>query len=237
MLNLYITSPIRGQGKTFLTAGIAATMQSLGYSTCVYKPIQTEGKEHRGFMQSPDLTYIKSMDPYINTKFSFLYRANAEPIIAAELENELIDLDLINSEYKKITSASDCVIIDGDCGLMSPICPEKQNIDLIKMLQIPVLLSVKPTEDAVNTTLLTIQAAQEKGIIIRGVVINDVSDDCPKNVITSLPRLIEEFSNIKVVGLVQHIENPSSPEDMISAVLNGIDIESVFDVKIEKLDV
>ena len=46
MLNLYITSSNRKEGKTFLTAGLAATMQSLGYSTAVYKPIQTGGIEH-----------------------------------------------------------------------------------------------------------------------------------------------------------------------------------------------
>ena len=54
MLNLYVTSANRKEGKTFLTAGLAATMQSLGYSTCVYKPIQTAGIEINGFMQSPD---------------------------------------------------------------------------------------------------------------------------------------------------------------------------------------
>ena len=41
MLNIYITSANKGEGKTFLTAGLAATMQSLGYKTNVYKPIET----------------------------------------------------------------------------------------------------------------------------------------------------------------------------------------------------
>ena len=57
MLNLYITSTQKKEGKTFLTAGLSATMQSLGYSTCVYKPIQTCGIEINGFTQSPDLTF------------------------------------------------------------------------------------------------------------------------------------------------------------------------------------
>ena len=60
MLNLYITSANRNDGKTLLSAGLAATMQSLGYKTSVYKPIQTGGKELNGFMQSPDLTFIKT---------------------------------------------------------------------------------------------------------------------------------------------------------------------------------
>ena len=90
MLNLYITSNNKGDGKTFVTAGLAATMQSLGYATSVYKPIQTSGKVINGFTQSPDLTFIKAIDPYINTHFSYLYKINAEPLIASEIENNQI---------------------------------------------------------------------------------------------------------------------------------------------------
>ena len=57
MLNLYITSTEKKCGKTFITAGIAATMQSLGYSTTVYKPIQTSGIEING-----DTTYNHASD-------------------------------------------------------------------------------------------------------------------------------------------------------------------------------
>lgn len=236
MLNLFITSPLKHSGKTFITAGLAATMQSLGYTTSVYKPIQTAGIERAGFMQSPDLTYIKTLDPYINTHFSFLFKSDSEPIIASEQEEEAIDIELINKEYKRIIAVSDCTIVDSDGGIMTPIAPNTLNADLIKTLQIPVLLTVKPDADAVTSTLSSIYIAQEKGINIRGVVIDDITDDCSKNLLTSLSRLVEEFTNVKILGLVPHLSKDASPEDIISAILNGIDIESVFDVKIEKLD-
>ncbi len=236
MLNLYITSSQKRQGKTFLTAGIAATMQSLGYTTSVYKPIQTSGKELNGFMQSPDLTFIKTIDPYINSHFSYLYKSNTEPLIASEADNESIDIDYINNEYKRIISVSECTILDGDSGLLSPIAPNTLTADMIRRLGVPVLIVVQPNEDAINNTLLTIAAAIEKEIEIRGVIINDIPSDCPKEFLTSIPRIIEEFTNVKVLGLVPHLPSKYTPEDMITAVLNGIDIESIFNVKIEKLD-
>ena len=116
MLNLYITSGNKKDGKTFLTAGLAATMQSLGYNTSVYKPIQTCGIEINGFTQSPDLTYIKTVDPYINTYFSYIFKSKSEPLIAAEAENEFIDIENIHNEYNRIAYSSDCTIIDGDRG-------------------------------------------------------------------------------------------------------------------------
>ncbi len=236
MLNLYITSANKGDGKTFVSAGIAATMQSLGYSTCVYKPIQTSGIELKGFMQSPDLTFIKSIDPYINTHFSYLFKTNSEPLIAAEKENEFIDIELINTEYQRIISNTDCVLLDGDNGLLSPIAPSLQTADMIKKLQIPVLFVITPKEDSINDTLLSIYTAQEKGIDIRGVVINNIREGCSKELLTAITRVVEEYSNVSILGLLPHLGEKIVPEELITSVLNGIDIESIFRVKIEKLD-
>ena len=236
MLNLYITSSQKRQGKTFLTAGIAATMQSLGYSTSVYKPIQTAGKEINGFVQSPDLTFIKTIDPYINSHFSYLYKSDLEPVIAAEGDGETIDIDYINNEYKRITAVSDCTILDGDSGILSPIAPDLLVADMLRKINIPLLIVTEPDKNAVNNTLMTIASALEKGIEVRGVVINNITKDCPKEVLNSLTRIIEEFTNIKILGLVPHLSRDLSPEDLISAILNGVDIESIFNVKIEKLD-
>lgn len=236
MLNIYVTSGNKKDGKTFLSAGIAATMQSLGYSTSVFKPIQTGGIEINGFMQSPDLTFIKSLDPYINTYFSYLFKSKSEPLIASEAENEYIDIEFINNEYTRILSSSECTILDGDSGLLSPIAPSTQTVDLIKKLQIPILFAISPREDSINDTLLSIYTAQERGLEIRGVVINNIKEDCPKELLTSITRVIEEYSNVNILGLMPHLGEKILPEDLITGVLNGIDIESVFKVKIEKLD-
>ena len=236
MLNLYVTSTNHKDGKTFLTAGLAATMQSLGYSTSVYKPVQTGGIELNGFMQSPDLTFIKSLDPYINTNFSYLYKTKMEPLIASEIENEPINIEQIVNDYRKLAVQSDCMIVDNDGELLSPLSATVQNYVVIKMLQTPVLIAVTPSQNAINSTLLTINAAYEKGLDVRGVVINNITDDCPKTHLTAITRIIEEYSNAKILGLMPHINGKIVPEDIITAVLNGIDIESVFNVKIEKLD-
>lgn len=236
MLNLYVTSSEKKSGKTFITAGIAATMQSLGYTTSVYKPIQTSGIEINGFMQSPDLTFIKTIDPYINTHFSYLYKEQTEPLIASENDNEFIDIDFINKEYKRIIAISDCTILDGDSGIQSPIAPNTVTADLIKKLSIPTLVVTTPNENSINNTLMTINTAIEKGIEIRGVVINNIAEDCSKTLLTSITRIIEEYTNTKILGLIPKLQNKNAPEEILTAILNGIDIESVFNVKIEKLD-
>lgn len=236
MLSLYVTSPQHKNGKSFVSAGLAATMQSLGYSTCVYKPIQTSGIEHGGFTQSPDLTYVKTIDPYINTHFTYLFKSNHEPLIAAEIENNPIEIELIRNEYKKISSSYDCTIIDGDNGIMSPISQNLYNLNIIKQLKLPVLIIIEPDEDCINNVLLNINCMQQNEINIRGVIINNIKTDCNKILLTSISRIVEEYTNTKILGLIENLGKNISPDNLISAILNGIDIESVFNVKIEKLE-
>ncbi len=236
MLSLYIASTELKAGKTFITAGLAATMQSLDYSTCVYKPIQTSGIEINGFMQSPDLTYVKTIDPYIETYFTYLFKSDCEPLIAAEKEHEFIDLDLILHEYKSIIEKYDCSILDGSNGIMSPLTPEYTTMDMLRILKVPMLLVITPSQEAVNNALLILNLAKEKGVNVRGAVINNIPEFSDSAKITSIPRIIEEYSDAKILGLVNRMQDKFNPNDLITSILNGIDIESVFDIKIAKLD-
>lgn len=235
MLNLYITSPTKGDGKSFLTAGLAATMQSLGYSTSVYKPIQTDGIEINGFTQSRDLTFIKTIDPYISTNFSYLYTSGSEPLISSEIENEPIDINLIKTEFVR-NSVSDCTIVDGECGILSPIAPKLQNADIVQLLNIPVLIVATPTENNIEQILSNIFVVRNKNLNLRGVILNNIEEECSKQILTYTPRIIEEYSGTKILGIVPKIKQPITPNELIGAIINGIDVESVFNVKIEKLD-
>ena len=58
-------------------------MQSLGYSTGVYMPVQTGAVENNGYIEAPDLVYIKNIDKNIKTYCSYLFREDDVPLIAA----------------------------------------------------------------------------------------------------------------------------------------------------------
>ena len=235
MIKLCVTSTGYKKGKTFISAGLAATMQSLGYATCVYKPVQTGGIESNGFMQSPDLTFVKSMDPYIETKFTYLFKEEQEPVVAAEIENVRIDRYFIQNDFNVISEKYDCGIIDGNGGLTSPLDANFDNAKLYNFLRVPLLIVVTPEKEAVNNAILNINYAQQNDINIRGVVINDFPEYSSSDYFKNIPRLIEEYTDAKILGIVEHIKTPFSSNDLITSILNGTDIESIFDLKIEKL--
>ena len=85
-MQLFVTGTDTDVGKTVVTAGLAAVMQSLGYKSGVYKPFQSGAEEKNGFLISPDLSYVKKLDFYIETLCTYLLKAPTAPYIAAELE-------------------------------------------------------------------------------------------------------------------------------------------------------
>lgn len=238
MLNIFVTGTDTGVGKTFITAGLAAAMQSLGYATCVYKPIQCGAKEKQGFTQAPDLAYIKNIDPYVKTYSTYMFKEKAEPLIAAETENIKIDKTIIKKDFDNIAKSCDCIITEGSGGIMTPLAQNFTMNNLIKFLNLPALIVIKPDFGTVNQTLLTINQAVSNGIEIRGVIINNFPETTEETALKTIPRLIEEYSDTKIVGVIKHFTdvNKINPNDLITNIINGIDIESVFKVKISKLE-
>ncbi len=238
MLELFVSGSEKYSGKTFITAGLAATMQSLGYSTSVYKPVQTGAIEKNGFIQAPDLAFVKFVDPYIKTYFSYLLKNNIIPAVAAELEQISINKEIIYQDYESIKKKYECILTDGTMGLSTPLGDDFLEQDLVSMLNIPVLIVVSPSGNSVNNTISEVNQAMTSGIKIRGVVINN----CPENFqdlnVKSLPKLIEKYTDVKILGIMPYIGDLKkiNPNDLISNILTGIDIESVFDIKIAKLE-
>lgn len=237
MLGLFLTGVRPQCGKTFVTAGIAATMQSLGYSTCVYKPVVTGALEKDGYIEAPDLVYVKSADKNITTYCSYLFKSPNLPCFAAGEEGRIIEKDIIFQDYYSIMDNFECLLAAGSDGLSIPYAEKLYEENIIQMLNLPLLLIASPLKCSAGEILMAVNHAKSKNIYVRGVILND----CPFNTdnanIKHLPNLIEHHTDTRVLGIIPHIDSMPrlKPEDMISYILAGVDIESVFDVKIAKL--
>ncbi len=237
MLELFITSSERNSGKNYVTAGLAATMQSLGYSTGVYKPVECGVAEKNGFIQSVDLSYVKFIDSNVKTYFSYLLKSKGSPVVAAAKENSVIDKEIILKDYQNLSDLNDCLITCGSDGLAIPYGKDFLEEDLSKYFNIPLLIVVSPKISSINNIILTINYAEAAGLNLRGVIINDYPSDNSDLNIKLMPGLIEEYSNTKVMGILPECENPKAvnPNDLIENILNGVDLEGIFQIKIAKL--
>lgn len=236
-MNIFVTATDTDVGKTIVTAGLAAIMQSLGYKVGVLKPLQSGAISQGKFLVSPDLAFVKKIDPYISTVASYILKEPAAPYLAAELENVNIDLDVILRDYSLLNQKSDTVIVEGSGGLMVPVSPDVLMYDVAKKLNLPILIVTRPDLGTINHTLLTINQAKEVGLKIVGVVINKYPDGTDDASIRNVPRFIEEYSDAKILGIIKDFKTDNiTPSVLIDTMLNSVDLEKIFNIKIPKLD-
>ena len=237
MLDVFITGSESRLGKRLVTAGLAATMQSLGYSTGVYMPVQTGAVERNGYIEAPDLIYIKKADKNIKTYCSYLLRENEVPLIAAAKEHIKIDRKTILEDYKSVYNEFDCFLTLGTDGIATPVGNNFLEIDVVKTLELPVLFVISPYMN-INDILVMINHAVVQKVKISGVVVYNCPYHTDDENIKNLPKLIEKYTDTRVVGVFPEIENiyKLTPGDLISYVLSGVNLERLFDVKIAKLN-
>jgi len=237
-MQVFVTSIDANTGKTFLTAGLATVMQSLGYKAGVYKPVQTGAIEKNGFLVSPDLSFVKQLDSFVETSNTYIFKSKCAPVVAAELENTLIDLKTIDRDYNILKNSCEVVLVEDSGGILEPLTDNLFMSDISKMLNIPLLIVADAMALSVSNTLSIINTAKEKGLDIAGVIINKFPSGSASILAKTIPNLIEAYSDTKVLGVMPEIKDfkYTKPGSLINVLINNVDIESVFRIKIPKLN-
>ena len=238
-MQIFVTGTTSKTGKTFVSASLAAIMQSLGYKAGVYKPFQSGAIEQNSFLISPDLNYVKKLDFYVETHCSYLFKEQCALPIAAKIQNTEIDIKTVVDDYEIIKQKCETLIVEGTSGLMEPVVNDKLMGDVAKQIDIPILIVTKPDFDTINHTLLTINYAKSIGLDIAGVILNQYPTSTNDIAIKTIPRLIEEYSDANILGIIPEIPNCdiAKPSDIINVFINSVDIEKIFRIKIPKLNI
>lgn len=233
MNDIFITGINSGCGKTVISAGITAVMQSLDYKTGIYKPLQLGAIDKEKYLISPDLAFAKMLDPHITTHSTYMFREKALPIVT----NHNIDMQEIEKDYNILSQKTDILLIESTGGLMTPLTKNLFSYHLPLKLNLPVIFVVSPSTDAVNNYFNEINTAKTAGLNILGVIINKFPVYSENPEIKSFPTLIENYCDVKVLGLIRDFQGNSVQANiLITEILNGIDLEDVFRMKIPKLN-
>lgn len=234
-MNLFIISDKQGAGKTFISAGLAATMQSLGYPVGYYKPVQLDSNVNsNGFANSQDVTFVKKFDPNVSTSVSYTLQSNALPFLAAQQEGIIIKPQVLVKDYLKLAKTCEIVLIESWGGIFSPISEEVQTVEFIQAIKASMLMVVEPSHYVFDNLILALNMAQHLGVKIAGVILNKTVKSSDIN-IKKLPELIEYYAGVPVIGIVGLQQN-IIPSEIIDTILHSVDIETLFSMQIPKLN-
>lgn len=237
MLEVFITGIKPDSGVTFITGGIAATMQSLGYSTAVYLPAQTGAKLEKGYVQAPDLMFVKYMDKNISTFCSYLYKSKRLSLEVFKSEKLYMDRNIIYQDYMSVGQNYECMLVNGHSDLNTLIEKNFNEEELIYSMNIPLVLVASLRNSTIDEILDYLNMVSSKPLNLRGIIINE----CPLRSldfdVREIQKTIELRTGVSVLGIIPKLSGLKfKPEDWIEYILGCTDIEALFNIKIAKLN-
>jgi len=230
----FITGTDTGIGKTVVTASIIAALNRRKINVGIMKPIETGVDPACNSMANSDAKFLmqiaKSADLHQEICL-YRYKTPASPWQAAMIDGaDIVDEKIIQDMYCRLAEKHDLMLVEGIGGLLVPIRENYMVADLIKDLQLPVLV-VSPLQlGSVNHTLLTLESAKKYGIDVKGIIFNPL-DNSEKTVAEKGQyEIIEKLSGIRVLGECPFIEGLSpdsfTPE-LIKNIESQIDIQEI----------
>lgn len=155
----FITGIGTGIGKTITSAVITEKLKA-----DYWKPIQS------GDLDQSDSLSIQNLISNPKTKIHpELYRLNKplSPHLSAKLDGIEISLNKF-----ELPQTDNNLIVEGAGGLMVPLNNQALILDLIKHLNIPVIVVSQNYLGSINYTLLTINTLKQHQIKIKGIIFN-----------------------------------------------------------------
>ena len=237
MLEIYLTGTKPHSGTTFISGGIAATMQGLGYSTALYLPVQTNAKLKNGYVQAPDMMFAKFMDKNITTYCSYLYKSEKLTQDVFSTENLYMDKNIIFQDYMKIINKCECLIMNGLSDLSTLIEPNFNEEEMLRTLNTPIVFIASLRNSSISEIIKYLNFIKRKNLNVRGVIINECPIRSLDYDVNNLQNMIRNETGYSVLGIIPKINDLSiiRPEDWIEYIICRTDLEAIFNVKISKL--
>lgn len=229
----FITGTDTGVGKTVVAATIAYALHQRRISFKYIKPVESGISDREHLEKYSDAALVKKagcLPEALTDIVPFTFREPLAPLLAARREG----VDLSGKELSKAIKArikpAGLTLIEGAGGLLAPLCPEYLILDLIKDLQLPVIVICRTSLGAVNHTLLTLDRLRREDIQPAGIIANHLTAATGVAEETFISQLTE-FDPVTILGELPFLEKPPSEFDAWGKLATHID----FDILLSRM--
>ena len=186
MRGLAITGTDTGVGKTTVAAGIVACLRQAGWAVSVSKPVATgDDWDTRTLLVAAGLP-IEERERVTPWQFA----EPLAPAVAARRAGVTLRLADLAAAVRRQARPEGVLIVEGAGGLLCPLAEDGSVADLFVELGLPVVIVARRSLGTLNHTLLTVEAAQRRGLTVAGVVVSEVTP----------PITLADASNVEELG-------------------------------------
>lgn len=178
---LFITGTDTGVGKTWATVALMHYFKKQGQTVIGMKPVAAGCGWHKGQLKNEDALLLlnnssqkldyEEVNPYA-------FEMPVSPHLAGR--KNPVRLDIIKQAFDDLTANADVILVEGAGGWFAPLNDESDIADLVKILQIPVILVVAIRLGCINHARLTYLAIEKSGVKCAGWIAMCIDPDMVK---------------------------------------------------------
>ena len=234
---IFIAGTDTGVGKTLVTGLLGRFFAERGVNTITQKWIQT------GTSVFPDdvsahLTLMgrnrKDVEKYSADVMPYSFKFPSSPHLASELEKISIDPARIRESFLNLSREFDVILAEGSGGLMVPVNENVLMIDIVRQLDIPVILVVENRLGAINQAVLSVEALKNRNVDILGIIFNRLSKRGDDVILEDNKSIIERISVSRVLGEISYNEDKNSLYEAFKPI--GTKILTTYNLRLKTKD-
>jgi dethiobiotin synthetase len=175
MRGIFLAGTDTGVGKTRIAVGLVRLLRAAGVRVAGMKPVAA-GIEP-GAAANADVDALARADGLalpLRDRNPYAFAAPIAPHLAARDAGVAIELAAIAAAWSRIAQAADTIVVEGAGGVLVPLGPDLDMLDIARRLRLPVLLVVGVRLGCLNHALLSARAISDRGLPLAGWVANRI---------------------------------------------------------------
>ena len=174
----FVTATGTDVGKTFITALLVKKWRDCGIDAGYYKAALSGAELRDGKWVAGDADYVKRTANLSDTQeqlVSYVYKEAVSPHLAARKEGNPVELAKVKDDFDAARNRHEFIFAEGSGGIICPIRYDDQKIfliDVMKTLNLPLLIVTTAALGSINACVLTVEYARSRGLAVRGLIVN-----------------------------------------------------------------
>ncbi len=210
---LFITAIGTDVGKTYVTGLLVKRLRDAKVNAGYYKAaLSGAERQPDGSLLPGDAAFVAKLagiSEAPQSLVSYIYEEAVSPHLAALREGNPLELSKVEADYQAALAKYDYLTMEGSGGIICPIrWDDKQNLlleDIIKKLDLGVLVISNAVLGSINNCVLTIAYLHQKDIPVRGIILNNYDADDFMQVDNK--HMMEELTGVPVLACVPQNAN------------------------------
>ncbi|MXY79972.1 MAG: dethiobiotin synthase [Chloroflexi bacterium] len=166
----FVTGTDTDAGKTVATAWLGWALQRAGRRVALVKPFQTGATDPA--REGDEAVYQAALGDAATLRTLSTLPEPLAPSIAARRAGVTLSVEEALRTCRTIGEAHDVTFVEGAGGLLVTITDETDMADLAASMPAPLVLVVRPALGTLNHTLLSVEAAERRGLDVALIVVS-----------------------------------------------------------------